>query len=667
MYPYFEQIRLDLPQCAPAGSVDIDYIRLLTKERSVKFDGNGGLIPLYGGEVTSFKETYLVGTINLPADPTREGYEFLGWAKKTEGYTKLYNNKFTVTDETILYAIWTPAAVLDETTVEAEGAEITANENNGNVTITSAEETTPVVSVADVMDVGDNQTIVVEVNADYASTTDGKTILSFVTEDGTPVGVVLDNDGLSGKETLIVDLSEHGFEGTVTDVELKLPAGIINSLEIRTVAFATSEDAKVFDNETKETVSINPTVTVTQGGKPAQHPGHVSYPSLGGGTVTENSSSTTKTPTDKKVSVPARPKDDTPAADNNKPSTPTASSKYTFTKTYDGRFTDVTSANWFYGDVEKSYKLGLMNGKSDTEFAPEGTVTLAEAITVAARIRAIYYGDTIAQGTGNNWYAPYVEYATKKAIITSDQYSDYTALATREQVATMFVRALPASWYTEMNLFKTIPDVPANSASFAAIQRLYNAGVVTGVDAQYNFKPAENIKRSELSAIINRVALPDSRLRVITEDEKNNKDKKFGVAEIMSTLTLGNCVDKEWVEKNGGAFGQPAKPDPVALGLQDLMGGTLNANEYKTITVVLASSKASSMVGQQAQLFFSTDGTLSEANSLRTKIEKNADGTLTAKFNGNSNAGWKGDMTLVRFDPWNNEADFAIISITFAP
>ena len=35
----------------------------------------------------------------------------------------------------------------------------------------------------------------------------------------------------------------------------------------------------------------------------------------------------------------------------------------------------------------------------------------------------------------------------------------------------------------------------------------------------YNFKPNDNIKRSELSAIINRVALPDSRLRVITEAE----------------------------------------------------------------------------------------------------------------------------------------------------
>ncbi|MBE6680717.1 MAG: hypothetical protein E7600_00325 [Ruminococcaceae bacterium] len=665
--PYVEQIRLDLPQSAPTHPVEIDYIRLLTSERSVKFDGNGGLIPLYGGEVTSYKETYPTGVINLPQDPTREGYEFLGWAKKTEDYTKLYNGKFTVTDEVILYAIWTPAAVLSGETVEAEGAVVTENEN-GTVTVTSTDVTTPTVAIADVMEVGENQTIVVKLVANYASIEDGDTVLSFVDENGDPHEVVLKSGGLSGKETITADLSGEGFEGTVTDVVLTLPTGVVNELTVETVAFASAENAKVFDEDEKKTVSINTSATVVQGGKPTQHPGHISYPALGGGTVTEHKpGAPSKTPADKKLDNLTRPKDDsvvpgtTPGT-----TTPSTPSKFPFSKTYDGRFVDVTSANWFYGDVEKSYKLGLMNGKSDTEFVPDGTVTLAEAITVAARIRAIYYGDTITQGTGSEWYKPYVEYASKKAIIVSGQYSDYTALATREQVANMFVRALPASWYTEINLFINIPDVPTTHASYAAIQRLYNAGVVIGADNAYNFKPTENIRRSELSAIINRVALTDSRLRVVTEDEKNNKDKKFGVSDIMSTLIVGNCVEKQWTEKDGMPYAVPAKADPVVNGLQDLMGGTLNADEYKKVTVVVTSSGA--VAGKQSQLFFSADGTLSEANSLRASVpNKNSDGTYTIVFDGNKNAGWKGDLTVVRFDPWNDMADFSIVSITFAP
>ncbi len=664
-YPVVERIRVDLPQAGPDGGIQIDYIRLLSSERSVKFDGNGGLIPLYGGEVTSFKETYKTGNIALPEDPTREGYEFLGWAKKTEDYTKLYKNKFVVTDDVILYAIWTPAADLNEETVVADGAEVTANDN-GSVTITSEEVTAPVIEVAETLEVGDNQTIVVKVTADYASIENGETVLIFTDEDGTPHEVVIKEDGLEGEETIIVDLSKEGFEGTVTDVKLALPTGIINSLTVDTVAFTTEELSVSFEDDAGDVVKPRPTVTTVVGGKVSSTV-NVVYPTLDGGTITEHSSSTSKTPSDKKVDNLNRPADDAAPSTQpgtTTPSTPSTSSKFPLTKTYDGRFVDVKSSNWFYGDVEKSFRLGLMNGKSDTMFVPDGTVTLAEAITVAARMNAIYNGQTIAQGTGNNWYQPYVEYAIKKAIITSGQYSDYTALATREQVALMFVRALPASWYTQKNLFLTIPDVPASSASFGAIQRLYNAGVITGVDDKYNFKPSENIKRSELSAIINRVALVDSRLRVVTEDEKNSNIKIFDSNAVMNTLTIGNCVEKEWTEKNGGAYAVPAKADPVVNGLQNLLGGTVDADTYKKVTVVIRSESA---VTGQAQMFFWSDTIqLSEANSVRVTLPKaDAEGNIKIEFKMDSNAAWKGSITNLRFDPFNAMFDFSIVSVTF--
>jgi len=668
MYPLVERIRLDLPQAGPDGGMQIDYIRLLSSVRTVKFDGNGGLIPLYGGEVTSFKETYKTGNIPLPEDPTREGYEFLGWAKKTEDYTKLYKNKFVVTDDVVLYAIWTPAANLNEETVVADGAEVTANDN-GSVTITSEEVTAPVIDVADTLEVGDNQTIVVKVTADYASTENGETVLLFTDEEGTPHEVVIKEDGLDGEETIIVDLSEEGFEGTVSDVKLAMPTGIINSLTVDTVAFTTEELSVSFEDNAGDVVKPRPTVTTVVGGKvPSTE--NVVYPSLGGGTISEHGSSTSKTPADKKTDKVTRPADDAVPSTGTQsgtttPTTPATPSKFPLTKTYDGRFTDVKSSNWFYGDVEKSFRLGLMNGKSDTTFVPDGTVTLAEAITVAARMNAIYNGQTITQGTGNNWYQPYVEYATKKAIITSGQYNDYTALATREQVALMFVRALPASWYTQKNLFLTIPDVPASSASFGAIQRLYNAGVVTGVDDKYNFKPADNIKRSELSAIINRVALVDSRLRVVTEDEKNSNIKIFDSNAVMNNLTIGNCVEKEWAERNGGAYAVPAKADPVVNGLQNLLGGTVDADTYKKVTVVIRSE--SEVVGAQGQMFFWSDTIqLSEANSVRVSLPKaDAEGNIKIEFKMDTNAAWKGPITNLRFDPFNAMFDFSIVSITF--
>lgn len=675
VYPYVEQIRLDLPELGPTQeAVQIDYIRLLTNERSVKFEANGGLIPLYGGQVTTFKETYTVGKINLPADPVREGYEFLGWAKDPENYNKLYNNKFPVTDDHILYAIWTPAAVLDEETVTADDADVTVNEN-GTVTVTSTEETTPVVAVADTMEVGDNQTVIVKLNANYASTTDAGTALLFTDEAGEPHTVIIKSGALSGKTTITVDLSEAGFEGTVTDVSLVLPSGVISSLTIESVVFTTADYATSMSGDgAKKDTATDPDADVDVAGKTEKLPTHGKQPAGNGGAVTEFGSTSSTTPKNKKVNVPKRPADDAPIVEKEPTGTTTpstGSSKFALTKTYDGRFTDVTKSNWFYADVEKSYRLGLMNGKSDATFVPDGTVTLAEAITVAARMHAIYNGTTVpAAKSGEAWFQPYVTYATTKAIITNGQYSDYNALATREQVAVIFVRALPSGWYNAQNLFNTIPDVPASSASFAAIQRLYNAGVVTGVDDKYNFKPGENIKRSELSAIINRVALKESRLRVVTEDEKNSKNVKVDAKWLLDNATVGNCVEKTFTEKDGLAWAMPSKNDPIVNDLQNIVGGTIDADEYKTITVVVKPDKATAVpVGHQAKIYYSSPTVeLSEANNVRVGWTKvGADGTVTLTFKMSTNPSWKGEITFARFDPFDLVEGFSVESITFAP
>lgn len=70
----------------------------------------------------------------------------------------------------------------------------------------------------------------------------------------------------------------------------------------------------------------------------------------------------------------------------------------------DGKFTDVASGKWYAAEVKSSYELGLMNGQSDTLFAPEGNVTVAEGITMASRVHSIYNGKTIAEKNGGKWY-----------------------------------------------------------------------------------------------------------------------------------------------------------------------------------------------------------------------------------------------------------------------
>ncbi len=683
-YRYVQQIRLDMGMIAPTETIQIDWIRLLTYERDVKFDGNGGLIPFGndGDGVYEMTETHDIGKIQLPADPVREGYKFVGWAKKTEDYNKIYTGTFNVTDNVTLYAIWSPSANLNETTVGTleDEVEVTANAN-GTVSLGSSgkDTATPVVFVADTMDVGENDTLVITSRFAYDKLVTDEITLSYVPEGETePVVVTVAADlgkSSNGTKVVVANLADQpGFSGTVSDVVVILQEGKLKSYTVESVLFTNEDVAEVLVEAAKKKSPNFITVTAVKGIQSKRYTPKV-FPTVSGNSgVSESAPSTTTSPTAKPKPKPSATGGSGSSGTNPAtPATPANTSKFAETQKYTaGKFVDVSASDWFYADVAKSYNLGLMNGKSETEFVPEGTVTLAEAITVAARMNAIYNGKTIpAAAAGEMWYTPYVTYATSNNVVTAGQYADYNALATRTDVANMFVRALPATWYEAINMFVSIPDVPNTDASYNSIVKLYNAGIITGIDEAYNFAPAANIKRSEMSAIINRVAIKESRQRVVTEAEKANNIKIIDAAYLIANGTVGNCVEKTFVEKDGLAYAMASKNDPIVNDLHRMTGGeTIDANTFKTITVVLKTSDMSKVpAGHVAKIYFMTaTAELSEANTVRTSwpSKANADGTVTLTFK-MSHDSWTGDVTLARFDPFDLVADFSIVSITFAP
>lgn len=175
-------------------------------------------------------------------------------------------------------------------------------------------------------------------------------------------------------------------------------------------------------------------------------------------------------------------------------------------------FFDVALEDWFYLNVQTAYAYGLMEGKGAGAFDPNGHVTLAETITVADRIHGIYYanGDKIAAGTP--WYAPYVAYAQENGIL-KETYSDYQRAATREEFAVILGAALPDEALPAVNTVEdgAIPDVEEGASYYEAVYRLYRAGILTGNDSQGTFDPQSQIRRSEVAAIVSRMA--DSSLR----------------------------------------------------------------------------------------------------------------------------------------------------------
>lgn len=185
------------------------------------------------------------------------------------------------------------------------------------------------------------------------------------------------------------------------------------------------------------------------------------------------------------------------------------------TRDYPG-FSDVPASQWFANDVRQAYELGLVNGKGDGKFDPNGNLTIAEAITMAVQIHATYYGNTFVPG-GNPWYANAVLYAVNNNMIQADSYGNYASYATRLDLVGLFT-SIPMEEFPRINRVSWIPDVSQyidyeNTSYADYIYRFYAAGVLTGGEGGA-FKPEALVKRSEAAAIINRVVLPENRVHV---------------------------------------------------------------------------------------------------------------------------------------------------------
>ena len=185
---------------------------------------------------------------------------------------------------------------------------------------------------------------------------------------------------------------------------------------------------------------------------------------------------------------------------------------FTPTNTYiQGQFTDVPETHWCSANVEKSYELGLMKGRSDTGFDPDGNVSLAQAITIAARLNSIYTTGTEAFTQGSVWYQSYVDYAKQNGIPAD--FTDYNATATRAEFAAILAAALPTEALEAINMVTDgiIPDVDMKDVDAQAIYMLYRAGILTGNDSVGTFTPNSSITRAAAAAIITRMA--DTSLR----------------------------------------------------------------------------------------------------------------------------------------------------------
>lgn len=197
------------------------------------------------------------------------------------------------------------------------------------------------------------------------------------------------------------------------------------------------------------------------------------------------------------------------------PATAEAAGNFPRTATYRaGQFSDVTEDNWFAGAVKDCYELGLMSGVGAGAFSPSGKFTVAQALTVAARLHNMFRGgDGVIPSAPGSWYAGAVNYCVENGIVTEEEFKgSYLRTATRGEMAHLISAAMTEDALAEKNQVTDLPDVSSKDMYYEDILRLYQAGIVGGSDKFGSFKPYSSITRAEVATIVARSVLVEQRL-----------------------------------------------------------------------------------------------------------------------------------------------------------
>ena len=173
-------------------------------------------------------------------------------------------------------------------------------------------------------------------------------------------------------------------------------------------------------------------------------------------------------------------------------------------------FEDVLPTEPYRSDVEYVWENGIMNGFSETEFAPDKNLRRAEVVTILYRVEG--EPETPFRGTFSDveeglWYSDAIEWAAENGIVKGYPSGKFGPddLVTREQLAAILYRYAGFKGYSadidENTNYLSYNDVfeIADYAKLPVFWSLEN-GILTDTDGDLN--PAVPALRHEVASAI---------------------------------------------------------------------------------------------------------------------------------------------------------------------
>ena len=175
-------------------------------------------------------------------------------------------------------------------------------------------------------------------------------------------------------------------------------------------------------------------------------------------------------------------------------------------------FSDIKESDWYFESVKEAWSNKLINGVTATEFRPNETLTVAQAVKLASAYHEMNYtGDVTLENGRGNWYSSYVDYAVENGIIdrgyASKSNAEMNKPIDRSEFVAIFAKAMDEGSLVGYNdvADNAIPDVKADDENADAIYKFYRAGILTGSDGKGTFNPTSSIKRCEVATILSRM------------------------------------------------------------------------------------------------------------------------------------------------------------------
>ena len=168
------------------------------------------------------------------------------------------------------------------------------------------------------------------------------------------------------------------------------------------------------------------------------------------------------------------------------------------------KFLDVSENQWFYHPVMTLANGGLVQGKGNGVFDPEGTITYAEFCQILARTQGLEYGEE-----NEYWAAKSIrscidmEYINNLGELTP---ANYDIPITREAAVAAIARTYPyasflggesdTAWIINK---ESIPDYDMISVEYQQIiLAAYRLNITTGKDENMTFDPKGTLTRAEV-------------------------------------------------------------------------------------------------------------------------------------------------------------------------